>query len=104
MLNAALTVRAHSPNSHGERGWKTVTDRIIELVDAKPTPVVFVLWGGEAKKKQRLITKSHHVVITSAHPSPLSAKNFYGCRCFSGVNQALTENGMTPIDWQIPDT
>lgn len=103
MLNAALTVRAHSPNSHRERGWKTVTDRIIELVDAKPTPVVFVLWGGEAKKKQRLITKSHHVVITAAHPSPLSAKNFFGCRCFSRINQALTENAMTPIDWQIPD-
>ncbi|WHZ13950.1 MAG: Uracil-DNA glycosylase, family 1 [Nitrospira sp.] len=103
MLNTVLTVRAHAANSHRGRGWETMTDRIIELVDAKPTRVVFVLWGGEAKKKRRLVTKAHHVVITCAHPSPLSARKFFGCRCFSRTNRALTEAAVAPIDWQIPD-
>lgn len=103
MLNAVLTVRAHAPNSHRGRGWEFVTDRIIEAIDAKPTRVVFVFWGQEAKKKQALITNAHHVVITAAHPSPLSARKFFGCRCFSQINRALTEKSMTPIDWQIPD-
>lgn len=103
MLNSLLTVRAHAPNSHRGRGWEALTDRIIALVDAKPTRVVFVLWGGEAQKKRSLITQAHHVVITCAHPSPLSARKFFGCRCFSHVNRALTETGMAPIDWQIPD-
>jgi len=103
MLNTVLTVRAHAAGSHRGRGWEAVTDRIIELVDAKPTRVVFVLWGGEAKKKQRLITKAHHVVITSAHPSPLSARKFFGRRCFSHINRALAEAALAPIDWQIPD-
>lgn len=103
MLNTVLTVRAHAANSHRGRGWEAVTDRIFEVVNAKPTPVVFVLWGGEAKKKQSLITNSHHVVIASAHPSPLSAKKFFGSRCFSQVNRALSEAGLEPIDWQIPD-
>ncbi len=103
MLNAVLTVRARSPNSHRGQGWETVTDRVIELIDAKPSRVVFVLWGGEARKKRMLITKAHHVVITCAHPSPLSARRFFGCRCFSHINQALAETAMAPIDWQIPD-
>ena len=103
MLNAVLTVGAHAPNSHRGRGWEVVTDRIIQLVDDKPTRVVFVLWGGEAKKKRALITNARHVVITCAHPSPLSARKFLGCRCFSHVNRALTETAMAPIDWQIPD-
>ncbi len=103
LLNAVLTVRAHEPNSHRARGWEVVTDRIIRMVDAKRTRVVFVLWGGEAKKKRTLITNSQHVVITCAHPSPLSARMFFGSRCFSRTNQALTEAGIEPIDWQIPD-
>lgn len=103
LLNAVLTVRAHEPNSHRARGWEVVTDRIIRMVDAKRTRVVFVLWGGEAKKKRTLITNSQHVVITCAHPSPLSARMFFGSRCFSRTNQALIEAGIEPIDWQIPD-
>ncbi len=103
MLNAVWTVRAHEPNSHRGRGWEFFTNRILEAMDAKPTRVVFVLWGQEARKKQALITNAHHVVITAAHPSPLSARKFFGCRCFSQINQALIEKSLTPIDWQIPD-
>jgi uracil-DNA glycosylase len=103
MLNTVLTVRAHAANSHRGQGWEAVTDRILEVVNAKPTRVVFVLWGGEAKKKRSLITNAQHVVIDCAHPSPLSARKFLGSRCFSRINRALTAAGLAPIDWQIPD-
>lgn len=103
MLNTVLTVRAHAANSHRGQGWEAVTDRILEVVNAKPTRVVFVLWGGEAKKKRSLITNAQHVVIDCAHPSPLSARKFFGSRCFSRINRALTAAGLAPIDWQIPD-
>ena len=103
LLNTALTVRAHMPNSHRNCGWQGLTDRVIQLVDAKATRVVFVLWGAEAQKTQTLITNPHHVVISSAHPSPLSARKFFGCRCFSRINHSLTAAGLSAIDWQIPD-
>lgn len=103
MLNAVLTVRAHAPYSHRGRGWELMTDHIIGLVNTKPTRVVFILWGREAKKKRSLITNAHHVVITCAHPSPLSVRKFFGCRCFSHTNHALIEVALPPIDWQIPD-
>ena len=103
LLNPVLTVRAQQPQSHQKQGWEQFTDRIIELVDARPTRVVFVLWGNAAKKKRALIRQPHHVVIECAHPSPLSARLFFGCRCFSRTNQALVEAAMGPIDWQIPD-
>jgi len=103
MLNTVLTVRAHQANSHHGRGWEQFTDRIIAMVDAKETRVVFVLWGREAQKKRKLITQSHHAVVTCAHPSPLSVRMFFGCRCFSRINRDLVDAGMTPIDWQIPD-
>ena len=103
MLNTVLTVRAHQANSHHGRGWEQFTDRIIAMVDAKETRVVFVLWGREAQKKRKLITQSHHAVVTCAHPSPLSVRKFFGCRCFSRINRDLVDAGMTPIDWQIPD-
>jgi uracil-DNA glycosylase len=103
MLNTVLTVRAHQANSHHGRGWEQFTDRIIAMVDAKETRVVFVLWGREAQKKRKLITQSHHAVVTCAHPSPLSVRMFFGCRCFSRINRDLGDAGMTPIDWQIPD-
>lgn len=103
LLNTVLTVRAGQANSHQGRGWELFTDRIIELVDAKQTRVVFVLWGRQAQKKRSLITGSHHTVIATAHPSPLSVRKFYGCRCFSQVNCDLVEAGLSPIDWQIPD-
>ena len=103
MLNTILTVRARQAHSHHGRGWERFTDRIIELVSAKRTRVVFVLWGREAQKKRALITQSHHTVIATAHPSPLSARKFFGCRCFSRVNRDLADAGSSPIDWQIPD-
>jgi len=103
MLNTVLTVRAHKANSHQGRGWEVFTDRLIELVAAKQTRVVFVLWGREAQKKRMLITQPHHAVLACAHPSPLSVRKFFGCRCFSHINRDLADAGQAPIDWQIPD-
>jgi uracil-DNA glycosylase len=104
LLNAVLTVRAHQANSHAGKGWETFTDAIIKVVSAKPDRVVFVLWGAYARKKKALIDVSRHVIIESAHPSPLSASNgFFGSRPFSKINAALREAGKREIDWQIPD-
>jgi uracil-DNA glycosylase len=103
MLNTVLTVRARQANSHQGRGWERFTDRIIELVAAKQTRVVFVLWGREAQKKRMLITQPHHTVIATAHPSPLSVRKFFGCRCFSRINRDLADAGVASIDWQISD-
>ena len=103
MLNTVLTVRAHEANSHAKRGWETLTDRIIELVNGRATRVVFLLWGKPAQKKATFIKGEHHRVVKCAHPSPLSAKKFFGCRCFSKVNELLAEAKRAPIDWQIPD-
>jgi uracil-DNA glycosylase len=104
LLNAVLTVRAHAPNSHKGRGWETFTDAVIRTVSARESPVVFVLWGGYARKKVPLVDASRHVVIQSAHPSPLSARNgFFGSKPFSKVNAALREAGKPEIDWKLPD-
>jgi uracil-DNA glycosylase len=103
MLNAVLTVRAHTPNSHKDKGWEIFTDAVISQVNQKTDPVVFVLWGGYAQKKLKLIDTSRHLVIQSAHPSPLSARNgFFGSKPFSAINAALKSQG-AKIDWQIPD-
>ncbi len=101
MLNAVLTVREKTPNSHKSKGWEKFTDAIIRAVNAKSERVVFVLWGGYAQKKAKLIDESKHVIVQSAHPSPLSVKKFLGSRPFSKVNEALEEAGREPIDWQI---
>jgi uracil-DNA glycosylase len=104
MLNAVLTVRAHEANSHKNKGWETFTDAVIRAVNAKDDPVVFVLWGGYAQKKVKLIDAERHAIIQSAHPSPLSARNgFFGSRPFSAINHALQAYGKPEIDWQIPD-
>jgi uracil-DNA glycosylase len=104
MLNAVLTVRAHTPNSHKNKGWETFTDAVINKVNDKADPVVFVLWGGYAQKKLKLIDTSRHIVIQSAHPSPLSARNgFFGSKPFSAINSALRASGKPEIDWQIPN-
>ena len=104
MLNAVLTVRAHTANSHKGKGWETFTDAVLKAVNARETPVVFVLWGGYAQKKLPLIDTTRHTVIQSAHPSPLSAHNgFFGSKPFSKINDALTAAGKSPLDWQIPD-
>jgi uracil-DNA glycosylase len=104
LLNAVLTVRARQPNSHKNKGWEKFTDAVIHKVGENDSPVVFQLWGGYAQKKIKLINTDKHVILQSAHPSPLSAKNgFFGSKPFSKANKALREFGKPEIDWQIPD-
>ena len=104
MLNTVLTVRAGRIGSHRGMGWETFTDRVIESVNGKKDPVVFVLWGRDAQAKAEKIDAGRHVVIRGAHPSPLSARHgFFGTRPFSAVNRALREAGKPEIDWRIPD-
>jgi uracil-DNA glycosylase len=103
LLNAVLTVRAHQPTSHRGKGWEVFTDAAITAVSDKPAPVVFVLWGGAARKKLPLIDAARHTVLTAPHPSPLSAKaGFFGSRPFSAANAALTAAGRDSIDWCLP--
>ena len=102
LLNTTLTVRIGRAGSHQGKGWETFTDQVIRAVDAKPDHVVFILWGGHARKKQALIDRSRHTIIESAHPSPLSASNgFFGSRPFSRTNAALRAHGQDPIDWTL---
>ena len=102
MLNAVLTVRAGKPNSHKGKGWEEFTDAAIRAVGERDDPAVFVLWGAYAQKKIKLIDTDRHVIIQSAHPSPLSAANgFFGSRPFSKINAALKKNGYPPIDWDL---
>lgn len=101
LLNAVLTVRKKEAASHASRGWETFTDAVIRKLSDRSDPVVFLLWGGYARKKAKLIDKKRHIIIESAHPSPLSAKKFFGTRPFSKVNEALEKFGHSPIDWQL---
>ncbi|KAK3600791.1 hypothetical protein CHS0354_020468 [Potamilus streckersoni] len=101
LLNATLTVEAHKPNSHASFGWQKFTDHVIKTVSDCGSSSVFVLWGGFAHKKEKLIDKSKHKVIKTAHPSPLSFNKFKGCGCFSECNKYLKEIGQTPIDWSL---
>ena len=103
MLNACLTVRAKTPNSHAGKGWEKFTDAALTAVSDLPRPVVFVLWGAYAQKKIPLIGE-RHVVLKAAHPSPFSAANgFFGSRPFSKTNDALRAAGQTTIEWQLPE-
>lgn len=100
LLNTVLTVRAGKPNSHKKKGWETLTDRIITLLNEREAPIVFLLWGANARKKAELITAPQHLILQAAHPSPLSAYNgFFGCGHFSKTNEFLYEHGIPPIDW-----
>jgi len=102
LLNATLTVRARQAASHQGKGWETFTDEVLRAVSAKPERVVFILWGASARKKRGLVDTSRHVIIESAHPSPLSAHNgFFGSRPFSRANAALLEAGRAPVDWHL---
>ena len=102
LLNTVLTVRAGQANSHRGRGWEQFTDDVIRLLNEREKPMVFLLWGNPAKAKRSLITNPRHLILTAAHPSPLSAYHgFFGCRHFSQTNAFLVQNGMEPIDWSI---
>lgn len=102
LLNTALTVREGQANSHRGKGWEIFTDRVISLLNEREQPIVFILWGGNARAKKQLITNPRHLILECAHPSPLSAYNgFFGCRHFSKANAFLTANGIEPIDWTI---
>lgn len=108
LLNTVLTVRAHQAASHQKKGWETFTDTVIQAIAARAAPAVFVLWGSHAQRKQALIEQvprspgEQHVVIASAHPSPLSAhRGFFSSRPFSRINAALATMGHAPIDWRL---
>jgi uracil-DNA glycosylase len=103
LLNAVLTVREGEPNSHAGKGWERFTDAVIRELSAREAPVVFVLWGGYAGRKEALIDAARHPVIRSTHPSPLSAKRgFLGSRPFSTIDAHLAAAGHPPIDWCLP--
>lgn len=102
LLNTVLTVREGLANSHRGHGWEILTDRIIELLNGRDTPIVFLLWGGNARSKAKLIDNPKHLVLQCAHPSPLSAYNgFFGCGHFIKANEFLQSNGIEPINWRI---
>ncbi|MDX1277261.1 uracil-DNA glycosylase [Oceanihabitans sediminis] len=103
LLNATLTVRAHQAGSHQKKGWETFTDEVIKLISDKKEGVVFLLWGGFAKKKAKLIDKNKHHILTSGHPSPLSANRGYwfGNKHFSKTNYLLQKTGEKPLLWSL---
>ncbi len=102
LLNSVLTVRANQARSHHGIGWEEFTSNVIKLLNLREKPMVFMLWGADAKAKASLISNPQHLVLKAAHPSPLSAYNgFFGCRHFSQANEFLTSRGVEPIDWAI---
>lgn len=102
LLNTVLTVRRGQANSHKGKGWEILTDEIIRRLNEREEPIVFILWGANARSKKALITNPQHLIIESAHPSPLSAFNgFFGSRPFSRTNQFLAEHGEPPINWEV---
>ena len=102
LLNTVLTVRKGQANSHRGMGWEIFTDKIIELLNVREKPIVFLLWGSPAKAKAKLITNPKHYILSAVHPSPLSAYNgFFGCKHFSKTNEILQSIGSSPIDWNL---
>ena len=102
LLNTVLTVRAHQANSHKEIGWEQFTDAVIQTLNDQDRPIVYLLWGRPAQMKKAMLNNPKQLVLTAAHPSPLSAsRGFFGCRHFSKANEFLQANGVEPIDWQI---
>lgn len=102
LLNTVLTVRAGQANSHKGLGWESFTDKVIELLNERNKPMVFLLWGANARQKTTLITNPAHLILSCAHPSPLSAYNgFFGCGHFKRCNDFLISNGEDPIDWRL---
>ena len=104
LLNTALTVREHQANSHANCGWSWFTDSVISILSEQKTNLVFILWGGNARRKKPLIDQTKHLILECAHPSPLSAYNgFFGCRHFSKTNDYLVSHGIPPIDWNLKE-
>lgn len=102
LLNAVLTVRAGQANSHRNKGWETFTDRVIQLLNEREKPMVFILWGSQAQGKESMINKDRHFIIKSPHPSPLAAyRGFFGSKPFTRTNQFLVSNGVGSIDWKL---
>ncbi|MCL2109498.1 MAG: uracil-DNA glycosylase [Oscillospiraceae bacterium] len=102
LLNTVLTVRQGQANSHRGQGWEFFTDKIIELLNQREQPIVFILWGMNARVKSSLLTNPIHKILTSAHPSPLSAHNgFFGCRHFSETNIFLEKNNRPQVNWRL---
>lgn len=102
LLNSVLTVRANQPRSHRGQGWEIFTTEVIRLLNRREKPMVFLLWGADAKAKSQFIDNPNHLVLTAAHPSPLSAYNgFFGCRHFSKANEFLKQNNIDEINWSI---
>lgn len=102
LLNSSLTVREGAANSHRNKGWEIFTSKIIEILNKREKPIIFLLWGNNAKEKKALITNPSHYVLTAAHPSPLSAsRGFFGCGHFKKANEILESLNEKPIDWQI---
>lgn len=102
LLNTTLTVREGCPNSHVKLGWNIFTDEVIKLINQKKEPVIFLLWGNNARNKKQFITNSHHIVLETVHPSPLSAnRGFFGCNHFKKVNEILEKFGKDKIKWDL---
>jgi len=103
LLNSVLTVEAKKSRSHAGQGWERFTDFVLELLNRRTEPIVFLLWGKDAHAKGQIIDNPAHLILQAAHPSPLAGGRFFGCRHFSKVNAFLQESGQKPIDWQIPN-
>ncbi|MBR6159416.1 MAG: uracil-DNA glycosylase [Lachnospiraceae bacterium] len=102
LLNTVLTVRAHAANSHKDKGWEQFTDATIAALNKQDRPIVYMLWGSHAQKKEAMLNNPKQLVLKAPHPSPLSAyRGFFGCRHFSKANEFLKANGVDPIDWQL---
>ena len=102
LLNTVLTVREHEANSHKDKGWEIFTNAIINILNKQDRPIVFMLWGEPAQKKESMLNNPNQLVLKAPHPSPLSAyRGFFGCKHFSKANEFLSQHGIEPIDWQI---
>lgn len=104
LLNSVLTVREHQANSHKKKGWEQLTEAAFAKLNEREKPMVFILWGNNAKQRGQLITNPNHLILTGAHPSPLSAYNgFYGGKYFSKANEFLIKTGQSPVNWQLSE-
>lgn len=99
LLNTVLTVRERQSRSHAGKGWEQFTDAVLDLLDKREKPVVFLLWGRDAQKKGAIISDQKHLILQAAHPSPLAGGRFFGCKHFSRTNEFLRANGLGEIDW-----